>query len=325
MSDTLQMNNAAGRMDDLESAKKRNAGDFAVWKAAKAGEPSWEAVIGGKTYNGRPGWHIECSAMSRKFFASPARTGTLDIHGGGSDLIFPHHENEIAQSEAATGEPLAKYWMHNAMLTIQNEKMAKSRGNFFFVRDIAEKYGYMPLRLFLISAHYRSPLNYSEQSLTEAVAGLSRISNCVGRLGQLENDGETVSEEAKAMRDKVETDFDAQMDNDLNTAGALGVIYDFVRTLNKMKNITFADGELCGYAIAKLLLVLGIKLSQFDEENSKRQAGAEIPDEVNKLKQEYIEARQAKNYAAADDIRTNIAALGYAVSVTRGGVTLSKA
>jgi cysteinyl-tRNA synthetase len=217
----------AGARVDVNEVK-RNPFDFVLWKGQKPGEPAWESPWG----MGRPGWHIECSAMSMKYLGE-----TIDIHSGGQDLIFPHHENEIAQSEGATGKPFAKYWLHNAFLNINNEKMSKSLNNFFTVRDIREKFDLEVFRLFMLSAHYRSPINFSGELLEQAKSALERLYNAKNNLNYLMDKAEDrpLSQEEEAFRKTLEgyrQRFIEVMDDDLNTADGLAVIFDMVRDIN---------------------------------------------------------------------------------------------
>jgi cysteinyl-tRNA synthetase len=305
-------------IDDLVSGarvdvsdKKREPLDFALWKAAKPGEPSWESPWG----QGRPGWHIECSAMSRRFAGD-----TLDIHGGGEDLCFPHHENEVAQSEAATGKPLAKYWLHNGFINVDYKKMSKSEGNFFTIRDVADKYGYDAIRFFLISAHYRNPINYTADLIESAKTSLARLTNCRSNLqSALQNavPGE-ISDSINAVVKKARTDFVTAMDNDFNTADALAVLFELTtaanialagNSLNKseLESLTGVFDEIAG--------VLGINTAVTADV---------IPDEIVKLSEERIAAKKNKDYKLADEIREKIAKLGYTIEDTRTGVKITR-
>jgi cysteinyl-tRNA synthetase len=207
-------------VDDI----KRNTMDFCLWKAAKPGEVSWPSPWG----EGRPGWHIECSAMCLKYLGE-----TIDIHGGGNDLIFPHHENEILQSESVTGKPLARYWMHNGMLQVNDAKMAKSLKNFFTVKDIAEKYRTQEIRFYLLNTHYRGPLNYSEDALNEAASSLKRIQNAYNELKEYAPTA-TGSDDAADLAEKTRKGFIEQMDDDFNTRGAIAAIFDAAREANRL-------------------------------------------------------------------------------------------
>ncbi|MEG0229450.1 MAG: cysteine--tRNA ligase, partial [Oscillospiraceae bacterium] len=221
-------------LEDLESGARINISDekedpmdFALWKSAKPDEPSWETPWG----KGRPGWHIECSSMINRYLGN-----TIDLHCGGQDLIFPHHENEIAQSECCTGSPLANYWMHNGYLNIDNKKMSKSSGNFFTVRDVAEKYGYKPIRFMMLSAHYRSPLNYSKDVIEMAVNGLERLYNCRENmefsLKNINIDTNETDEQAKKIATIRKEQFITAMDDDLNTADGISAIFELCRDIN---------------------------------------------------------------------------------------------
>jgi cysteinyl-tRNA synthetase len=308
-------------IDDLQngarvdvSDKKREPLDFALWKAAKPNEPSWDSPWG----KGRPGWHIECSAMSQKYAGD-----TLDIHGGGQDLMFPHHENEVAQSEAATGKPLAKYWLHNGFLNIDNTKMSKSLGNFFTVRDIAEKYGYEAIRFFLISAHYRNPVNFTDKLIESANASLSRIKTCRESLEfsikNNTNESEKLSEDVENFTAKAKADFDSAMSYDFNTADAIAVIFDLVTNINVLiKNETATKTDLikCAAVFDELTDILGIKTRKNDDED--------IPEEVTKLADERVRAKKEKNFALADELREKIKILGYNIEDTRQGVKITK-
>lgn len=295
---------AGARIDVTE--KKRDPEDFALWKAAKPGEDSWDSPWG----KGRPGWHIECSAMSMKYLGE-----TIDIHGGGQDLIFPHHENEIAQSEAATGKPFAKYWMHNGYINIDNEKMSKSKGNFFTVRDISEKYDLSVVRLFMLSAHYRNPVNFSEELIAQAAAAMTRIRNCRENLVFIAANGRganvDVSREACALEEK----FNEAMDDDLNTAEAIGVIFEYIREINLLfeNRGSKKSAKEALAALDKTLEVLG--LVQREES---------IPEDIGKMADERQEARARKDFAAADAIRAKIAALGYEIKDTPEGVKINR-
>jgi cysteinyl-tRNA synthetase len=295
---------AGARIDVTEI--KRNPEDFALWKAAKPGEDSWDSPWG----KGRPGWHIECSAMSMRYLGE-----TIDIHGGGQDLIFPHHENEIAQSEAATGKPFARYWMHNGYINVDNEKMSKSKGNFFTVRDIAQKYDLKVVRLFMLSAHYRNPINFSEDLIMQAASAMARIKNCRDNLKHIASTGGTVQVDVEKDTCALEERFRRAMDDDLNTAEAIGVIFEYVHDIN----LAFENGgdkqsaEAALVALDKVLDVLG--LVPEDEE---------IPAEVLELVQQRQEARKNKDYAAADTLRGKIAALGFEVKDTPEGPKINK-
>ena len=309
-------------IDDLEAGHrniqvtgdlKEDPLDFVLWKPKKDGEPYWESPW----CQGRPGWHIECSVMSKKYLGDE-----IDIHAGGEDLIFPHHENEIAQSEAANGVPFAKYWLHNAFLNIDNKKMSKSLGNFFTVREIGEKYDLQVLRFFMLSAHYRSPLNFSADLMEAAKSGLERIVTAAENLQRLSGSttGELTEKEKELLTQShvYQEKFEAAMDDDFNTADAVSAIFEYVKFCN-----TNASGENSKayidalYAKLKELCdVLGIIVEK----------EAEILDEdIEKLIEERQTARKEKNFARADEIRDELAAMGIILKDTREGVTWKRA
>jgi len=295
-----------------ESELKRDPMDFALWKAAKEGECFWESPFG----NGRPGWHIECSAMVREYLGD-----TIDIHGGGSDLIFPHHENEIAQSEAATGKPLANVWMHNEMINVDSRKMAKSKGNFFLVRDVAENYGYEPIRFMLLAAHYRSKMNYTEEVIKSAQTSLERLYTCEDTIKRLleTKAGDTICDAITDIIESHKARFIEVMDDDLNTADALAVIFELTREINKILQIPESTkAEITAlYALFKELTgILGLLYSKKDDE---------IPAEILELAQKRTEARKDKNFALADQIRDEILGRGFTVEETRQGIVIKKA
>ena len=303
-------------VDDLEAGarievgdKKRSPMDFALWKAEKPGEPAWEAPWG----KGRPGWHIECSAMAMSYLGE-----TIDIHGGGQDLVFPHHENEKAQSEGATGKAFVRYWMHNGFINVNNEKMSKSLGNFFTVREVAKAFNLEVVRMFMLSAHYRSPVNYSPDQLEQAQSSLTRLYTARGLLRHVAQNGAGEAPPAglESIIAKAKERFVEAMDDDLNTADALGSIFEFVREVNTM----FADGgqkEAAAQAdqtLTELCGVLGL-LFRDDEE---------IPCDVLALLEERKAARAQKNWAESDRLRDAIAQLGYAVEDSRDGQKAKK-
>ncbi|MDR3344457.1 MAG: cysteine--tRNA ligase [Oscillospiraceae bacterium] len=294
---------------------KREPMDFALWKAAKPGEPYWESPWG----NGRPGWHIECSAMVLRYLGE-----TADIHCGGQDLIFPHHENEIAQSEAYTGKPFSRYWMHNGYININNAKMSKSKGNFFTVRQVAEKYGYAPIRFFLISSHYRSPINYTPELLDSSIASLQRLQNCRDNLifakknaALPEKDGDL---QTLLHLETHRESFIAALDDDLNTADALGALFELVREINTRVLDAEPSKRLCKAALklfAELCGVLGIL------QPAEAAAESAADDETAKIEALITargEARTAKSWAEADRIRDELNAMGVVIEDTPLGV-----
>lgn len=302
---------AGARIDVNE--QKEDALDFAVWKAAKLGEPYWNSPWG----KGRPGWHIECSAMSLHHVGR-----TLDIHCGGQDLIFPHHENEIAQSEAASGEPFSKYWMHNGYINIDNKKMSKSLGNFFTAREVAEKYGYEVVRYMMVQAHYRSPINYSVELLEACKASLERLYNCRDTLDRAiaaAKDG-NISPEAEKTFAMRKEQFITAMDDDLNTADAITAIFELVRDLNTMSADTSTPEQqlLKGAELFdELTGVLGLMYNRNKKDK--------IPDEVIELVEQRKAARKNKDFTLADELRDKISAMGYIVEETRQGTVIKQA
>lgn len=288
---------------------KEDPNDFVLWKPKKEGEPYWESPW----CQGRPGWHIECSVMSKRYLGEQ-----IDIHAGGEDLIFPHHENEIAQSEAANGKPFATYWMHNGFLNIDNKKMSKSLGNFFTVREISEKYDLQVLRFFMLSAHYRSPLNFSADLMEASKNGLERILTAAERLRELAGKaaGETLlkgeKEQEAVLRTLVEK-FEAAMEDDFNTADAVSALFEIV----KLANTTASEASSGAYIrllldeIQKLCDVLGVITER----------KAEILDEeIEKMIADRQQARKSKNFALADEIRGKLLDMGIVLEDTREGV-----
>ena len=294
------------------SDEKDDAMDFVLWKPKKEGEPFWTSPWG----DGRPGWHIECSVMSKKYVGD-----TIDIHAGGEDLVFPHHENEIAQSECCNGTTFANYWMHNAFLNIDNKKMSKSAGNFFTVREISEKYPLQVIRFFMLSAHYRSPLNFSDTLVEAAKAGLERILTAVDNIKTtLPNLGEEAAstDEANlaALAALVEK-YDAAMDDDLNTADAIAAIFEIVKLANTtVKEGSKAYAEKLLSTIEELCEVLGI-ITEKEEEI--------LDADIEALIEERQAARKAKNFARADEIRDLLLEKGIVLKDTREGVKWSRA
>lgn len=303
-------------LEDLEAGArimvgevKREPMDFAVWKAAKPGEPAWDSPWG----KGRPGWHIECSAMNWRYLGD-----TIDIHCGGQDLIFPHHENEIAQSECFTGKPFAHYWMHNGYINVDNVKMSKSLGNFFTVRDVAEKYGYEPIRYLLISAQYRSPINYSTDIIEQCIAALNRLYTCRDSLDfELKNAADAEHDGDKAIIDgfdKYREQFISAMDDDLNTADAIASIFELVRDINtnvvgKTPSKALVEGAIAMFD--ELTGVLGLVYNRKTET---------IDSDVEALIEARTNARKEKNWAEADRIRDQLKEMGIVLEDTAQGV-----
>ena len=304
-------------IDDLMSGARIAVGeqkedplDFALWKGSKPGEPSWDSPWG----KGRPGWHIECSAMARRYLGK-----TIDIHCGGQDLVFPHHENEIAQSECCNGVPFAHYWMHNAYLNINNKKMSKSLGNFLTVREVAKKYGYEPIRFLMISAHYRTPINYNEEIIGQCRASLGRLYNCRDNLAFLmehapsgEKEGD---KEIRRRFENCENRFIMAMEDDLNTADALSALFDLAKEINtSLTAETAPSKEMCSSALAlfnSLADVLGLL-------DTKQEDPADA--EIEKLIADRTKARQEKNWAEADRIRDELKARHVVLEDTPNGV-----
>ena len=311
-------------LDDLQSGgrsllvtgedEKEDSLDFVLWKPKKEGEPAWESPW----REGRPGWHIECSEMSKKYLGEQ-----IDIHAGGEDLIFPHHENEIAQSEAANGKEFSKYWLHNGFLNIDNRKMSKSLGNFFTVREIGEKYDLQVLRFFMLSAHYRSPLNFSAELMEAAKNGLDRIVTAAEHLKFLldgaKSDVMTEEEQTKITKSREFTEkFEKAMDDDFNTADAIAAVFDLVKFIN-----TSTDGDSSRAYLESLLErlvtltnVLGIIVEKEQEM---------LADDIEALIAERQAARKERNFARADEIRDELLAKGIILEDTREGVKWKRA
>ena len=301
----------AGARIDVNDIKE-NPMDFALWKAAKPGEPYWESPWG----NGRPGWHIECSAMSKKFLGE-----SIDIHCGGQDLAFPHHENEIAQSEAANGCKFVNYWLHNGYININNQKMSKSLNNFFTVREAAGAYGYETLRMFMLSAHYRSPLNYSEEALLSAKASLERLYSAYNNMKFLAENAPDGELDARVEGlGKYRDAFIEAMDNDFNTADGVSALFELTREVNSIcaaaSNPSRQTAEACFKAFTELTNVFGLLYNA--EEDS-------LDDEIEKMISARQAARKEKNWAEADRIRDELKAMGIVLEDTPQGVKWKKA
>ena len=299
------------RKEENVDSGKKSSSDFVLWKFNKPGEPSWKSPWG----DGRPGWHLECSAMSQKYLGE-----TFDIHCGGKDLIFPHHENEIAQSEAASGKEFARYWMHNGFITVDNEKMSKSQNNFFLIREIAKEYGYMPIRLFLLNSHYRSPINYSIEMIQSSKTAYERIKNCYKNLKYTLDNFKLTEENSESLEELNHLQeinqatiehFERAMDDDLNTADALGAIFELVKEINIiLENPKSSKGlALIFSCLEELTNVLGLS---FDEEN-------DIPEEILELVEKRTQAKAEKNYQLADELRDEIVSRGYKLTDTAQG------
>ena len=311
-------------LDDLRSGnrsllvsgedEKEDPLDFVLWKPKKEGEPAWESPWS----EGRPGWHIECSEMSKKYLGEQ-----IDIHAGGEDLVFPHHENEIAQSEAANGKEFAKYWLHNAFLNIDNKKMSKSLGNFFTVREISEKYDLQVLRFFMLSAHYRSPLNFSSDLMEAAKSGLDRIITATDNLKFLADNAKTDTltnneEDALTKTQDYVAAFEKAMDDDFNTADAIAAIFDLVKYANTTANGDSSKTYVTALyeLIVKLADVLGIVVEKKEEL---------LDADIEALIQERQAARKERNFARADEIRDELLAKGIILEDTREGVKWKRA
>ncbi len=311
-------------LDDLQSGgrsllvtgedEKEDSLDFVLWKPKKEGEPAWESPW----CDGRPGWHIECSVMSKKYLGDQ-----IDIHAGGEDLVFPHHENEIAQSEAANGKEFAKYWLHNAFLNIDNRKMSKSLGNFFTVREISEQYDLQVLRFFMLSAHYRSPLNFSAELMESSKNGLERIITAVANLKHLSGAAkveEMTEEEATSFAKTQEfvRGFEAAMEDDFNTADAVSAVFELVKFANTSASGDSSKAYLEGLKelIVKLTDVLGLIVEKEEEL---------LAEDIEKLIAERQAARKEKNFQRADEIRNELLEKGIILEDTREGVKWRKA
>ena len=304
-------------LDDLQAGarihvdeSKEDPLDFALWKASKPGEPFWESPWG----NGRPGWHIECSSMARKYLAA-----TIDIHCGGQDLIFPHHENEIAQSECLSGQTFANYWLHNGYINIDNQKMSKSANNFFTVREIAKEHSYEPIRYLMISSHYRSPINYSEEILAQCEAAITRLYNFKNNLKFALEKADVKSDVCSFDFDHYKKKFINAMDDDLNTADAIGVVFEFIKEVNTQ---VLSSSEYSRETIQKITAlfeeftnVLGL---MYEKGNS-----SPIEEEIKKLISDREQARKEKNWKLADEIRDELSRKGVVIEDTPQGTKFS--
>lgn len=307
-------------LDDLEAGArvgvdegKRHPADFALWKAQKPGEPACKSPWG----VGRPGWHIECSAMSMKYLGE-----TFDIHCGGKDLLFPHHENEVAQSECATGKPFAHYWMHNGFINIDNEKMSKSAGNFFTVRDILKEYEAEDVRMFMLSAQYRSPINFSREMIAQAHASLQRLYTARDNMAFLlrhapERD---MTAEEQALLGRVQeavARFDGAMDDDLNTADAMGALFDIVKDANVTLNAQSSRAAVRGTldTLQALADVLGLLEKEYSEK---------LPEDIQAMVSQRAQARKEKDWKKSDMLRDAIKAAGYSIEDTPQGQKVAK-
>ena len=303
-----ELKNGASERVSL-SEQKESPMDFTLWKAAKAGEPFWDSPWG----KGRPGWHIECSAMSRRYLGK-----TIDIHCGGQDLIFPHHENEIAQSECANGCEFAHYWMHNGYINVDNRKMSKSLGNFFTVRDVAEKYGYEPIRFLMISSHYRSPINYNVEVIEQNVRSLERLYTCRDGIAfALENAKDkglkTGEEQTVKIYDGRRDQFIAAMDDDLNTADGIAALFELVRDINTaMRNEP--SQELCRISMERFEELAGVLGLVYEQKSD------DLDEQVEALIAQRTQARKEKDFATADRIRDQLKDMGIILEDTPQGI-----
>ncbi|WP_059004087.1 cysteine--tRNA ligase [Bittarella massiliensis (ex Durand et al. 2017)] len=303
-------------LEDLEAGARISVGeikedpvDFALWKAAKEGEPYWESPFG----KGRPGWHIECSAMAKHYLGD-----TIDIHCGGQDLIFPHHENEIAQSECANGCAFAHYWMHNGYINIDNRKMSKSLGNFFTVREVAEQFGYEPIRFMMIAAHYRSPINYSVEVINQSISALERLYNCRDELDfALSQAGAEGSDALQKAADEAKEKFIAALSDDLNTADGIAALFDLCKEINLRLNGEEPQQKAALEHAAKIFDELAGVLGLLY--NRKKN---EVTPEIQELVDRRQAARKAKDFAEADALRDQLAAMGVTLKDTSEGVQI---
>ena len=302
----------------ISESDKHSSADFALWKKKKEGEPFWPSPWG----DGRPGWHIECSAMVKQYLGD-----TIDIHGGGQDLVFPHHENEIAQSEAANGKPFVRYWLHNGFINIDHEKMSKSTGNFFTVRDLVKHFDYLVLRFFMLGGHYRMPINFTTDLLTAAQNGWNRIKTCRENLDFVmastgtpdqpaDEQAQAAAVELASAGERCREDFIRAMDDDLNTADALAAVFEMVRATNTAASVPDIDRvslKKAAAVLSELLDVLGLQMVEKDE----------VPEEIMSLVQARVAAKKARDFARADALRDEILAKGYTVADTPQGPKVS--
>ena len=302
----------AGARIEVDSVKK-NPADFAVWKAQKPGEPAWESPWG----LGRPGWHIECSAMSMEYLGD-----TFDIHCGGKDLLFPHHENEVAQSEGATGKTYVNYWMHNGFINVDNEKMSKSLGNFFTVRDILKEYEAEDVRMFMLSAQYRSPINFSREMIAQAHASLTRLYTARDQMEFLLQHAaeKELTNEEKALAERMQgyvSRFDNAMDDDLNTADAMGALFEIVHDANVTLTAESSKQaiENALNTLTSLCDVLGLLVKKTND----------LPAEIQQMADERAQARKDRDWKKSDELRDALKALGYIVEDTKEGQKVRKA
>ncbi len=303
----------AGARVEVDS-EKNNPMDFVLWKPAKPNEPYWESPWG----NGRPGWHIECSVMAKKYLGDK-----IDIHAGGEDLVFPHHENEIAQSECANGKQFAKYWIHNGFINFNNEKMSKSKGNFFTLREIAEKYGYNEVRFFILTGHYRSPLNFSDELVESSTKGLRRIQNAVEKIEFiLENskvDKNDSDDEVVAKAEQFLQNFYNALDDDFNTADAISYVFELVKLANSSTDENASKYLMTEFMdrINKMLNIFGIK--------AKQETSADVDESlILELIEKRANAKKEKNFGLADEIRNQLLDMGIVIEDTRSGTKWSK-
>lgn len=291
-----------------QDENKKNPTDFVLWKPYKIGEPKWESPWG----FGRPGWHTECCAIVKKYLGTK-----IDIHAGGEDLIFPHHENEIAQSEAYSGEKFVNYWLHNGFINVDNEKMSKSKGNFFTIRQIAEKFSYDVIRFFILSVHYRNPINFSDEQLEAAKTSLERIKTCLFNINfMLENLNDEPQNNLYEQCDKYVELFEKNMDDDFNTAGAIGIIFDLVRFANSNINQK-SSKKFALYVSNKIILLCKILGLEFDFKNHENF-------DIIKLIDERTKAKENKNWQLADEIRNKLSAMGIILEDTPNGTRWKK-